>query len=247
MSGFLSTSLSLLKIVCVLAFLGVLFVISGYLAVMWSLSTEEFEMPEVVGLPLAAAQDILTANGLLVEVDEGQLTDDAIPEGHVLRQNPLAGTAIKRQRGIRLTLSSGQPKRQLPMIVGDALPRATIALEQQDVGVEYVSRVYSTEFDKDLVIAQQPNSTELPEGDTVPVRLLVSLGPPPKKYVMPDLVYRNVNEVREYLEALGFRIQERPPNRLDAAQPRGTILRQNPPLGFAVHEGDLIQLVVNIR
>ncbi len=247
MSGFLSTSLSLLKIACVFAFWGMLFVVGGYVAVMWSLGAEEFDMPDVVGLPLVAAQDILTASGLLVEVDEGQLTDDAIPAGHVLRQNPLAGTAIKRRRGIRLTLSSGLPKRLLPLVVGDALPRAKIALEQQEVGVEYVSRVYSTEFDKDLVIAQQPNSTELPEGVTVPVRLLVSLGPPPKKYIMPDLVYRNVGEVREYLETMGFRIQERPPNRLDAGQPLGTILRQNPPLGFAVHEGDLIQLVVNIR
>ncbi len=247
MPGFLSTSFSLLKSVCALAFLGVLFVISGYVAVMWSLSTEEFKMPGVVGMPLAAAQDILMANGLLVEVDEGQLTDDVVPEGHVLRQNPLAGTAIKRQRGIRLTLSSGLPKRLLPMVVGDALPRATIALEQQDVGVEYVSRVYSTEFAKDLVIAQQPNNTELPEGVVVPARLLVSLGPPPKKYVMPDLVYRSVGDVREYLEAMGFRIQERPPGRLDAGQPLGTILRQNPPQGFAVQEGDLIQLVVNSR
>ena len=247
MSGFLSTSLSLLKIACVLAFWGMLFVVGGYVAVMWSLGTEEFDMPDVVGLPLVAAQDILTANGLLVEVDEGLLTDDAIPAGHVLRQNPLAGTAIKRRRGIRLTLSSGLPKRLLPMVVGDALPRATIALEQQEVGVEYVSRVYSTEFAKDLVIAQQPNSTELPEGVTVPVRLLVSLGPPPKKYIMPDLVYRNVGEVREYLETMGFRIQERPPNRLDAGQPLGTILRQNPPQGFAVQEGDLIRLVVNAR
>jgi len=247
MSGFLSTSLSLLKIVFALGFLGVLFIVSGYLAVMWSLSSEEFQMPDVVGLPLAAAQDILTANGLLVEVDEGKLTDDVIPEGHVLRQNPLAGTAIKRQRGIRLTMSSGLPKRELPMIVGDALPRATIALEQQDVGVEYVSRVYSTEFGKDMVIAQQPSSTELREGVTVPARLLVSLGPPPRKYVMPDLLYRNADVVRDYLERLGFRVQVRPPDQLDAAQPLGTILLQNPPLGFAVQTGDLIQLVVNLR
>ena len=243
MSSFFSTLLSLLKIVCAVALFGVVFIASGYLAVYWALSAEEFEVPDVVGRPLGDAERILTQRGLLVEVEEVSLADDDVPEGHVLRQNPPAGTAIKRQRGIQLTLSSGVRLAVLPVTVGNALPRAQIALEQKNVGVEYVARVHSWEFEKDRVIAQQPDSAELPRGTTVPARLLVSLGPPPRIYVMPDLVYRSEDEVVPFLEKLGFRVQTLPqPTR---GQPQGTIVRHEPSIGFPVREGDLIVLRVN--
>ncbi len=245
MSSFISIFVSLLKIGAVLAVFGLVFVVSGYLGVQWALSAEEFKVPDVKGLELVQAQDLLAVQGLIVEVDSVQLTDREVPAGHVLRQNPLAGTAIKRQRGIRLTLSLGMPRRVLPMIVGDALRRAQIALEQQKVDVEYVARVYSNEFGKDQVIGQQPNSTDLPEGTVVPARLLVSLGPEPRTYVMPDLVYRNVDGLREQLERLGFRVQVREVQRPLPGQPPGTIITHRPPLGFAVREGDTIVLQVN--
>lgn len=245
MSSFVSTFVSLLKIGAVLAVFGLVFVVSGYLGVQWALSAEEFKVPDVKGMELAQASDLLAVQGLIVEVDSVQLTDREVPAGHVLRQNPLAGTAIKRQRGIRLTVSRGVLTRVLPMIVGDALRRAQIALEQQEVDVEYVARVYSTEFAKDQVIGQQPNSTDLPEGTVTLARLLVSLGPEPRKYVMPDLVYRNADGLQEQLERLGFRVQVRQVQRRVPGQPPGTIIFHQPPLGFAVREGDTIVLHVN--
>jgi len=245
MSSFSSTVVSLLKIGTVLAVFGVVFVVAGYMGVQWALSAEEFQVPDVKGMDLAQANDVLAAQGLIVEVDPTRLTDNDVAEGHVLRQNPLAGTAIKRQRGIRLTLSRGKPQRNLPMIVGDALQRAQIALEQQDVGVEYIARVYSQEFAKDQVIGQQPNSTELPEGTTVPARLLVSLGPQPRAYVMPDLVYRNGDVLKAQLEDMGFRVQIRESQRRVPGQPPGTIVTHQPSLGFKVQEGDTIVLNVN--
>lgn len=245
MSSFVSTFVSLLKIGAVLAVFGLVFVVSGYLGVQWALSAEEFKVPDVKGMELAQASDLLAAQGLIVEVDAVPLTDHDVPAGHVLRQNPLSGTAIKRQRGIRLTLSLGMPRRVLPMVVGDALRRAQIALEQQDVDVEYVARVYSNEFGKDQVIGQQPNSTDLPEGTVVPARLLVSLGPEPRTYLMPDLVYRNADGLQEQLERLGFRVLVRRVQRPVPGQPPGTIVAHQPPLGFAVREGDTIVLQVN--
>lgn len=245
MSPLVSTLLSLLKIGAVIAALGVAFVVAGYVAVQWSLSAEEFEVPDVKGMELEAARELLAAQGLIVEVDSTRLTDDEVPEGAVLRQNPLAGTAIKRQRGIRLTLSSGKPRRDLPMIAGDAVQRAQIALEQSEVVVEYVARAHSSEFARDQVIAQQPSATDLPEGERVATRLLVSNGPLPRAYVMPDLVYRDGETMRRQLERLGFRVQVREaPSRLPG-QPPGTILTHEPSPGFKVVQGDSIVLSVN--
>lgn len=245
MSSFVSTILSLLKIGAVIAALGVAFVVAGYMAVGWSLSADEFEVPDVKGMELDEAHELLAAQGLIVEVDQQKLTDQEVPEGHIVRQNPLAGTAIKRQRGIRLTLSAGKPLREMPMVVGDALQRAQIALQQRDVGVEFVARVHSGEFAKDQVIAQQPNNTELPDGTTVPVRLLVSQGPRPRAYVMPDLVYRDSDTVQRWLERYGFRVQVRDALTRVPGQPPGTIVTHQPSLGFKVVQGDTIVLNVN--
>ena len=49
MTKVLPTIVSLLKIGLVIAFLGTLFVTSGYIGVQWALSAEEFDVPDVKG------------------------------------------------------------------------------------------------------------------------------------------------------------------------------------------------------
>ena len=163
----------------------------------------------------------------------------------MLRQNPLPGTAIKRRRGIRLTLSSGVPRRELPMVVGNALQRAQIALQQENLEVEYVARVYSTEFGRDRVIGQQLSSIEPLSEATAPVRLLVSLGPPPTKYVMPDLAYLDANQLGPQLERLGFNVQRLPSASRAPGRPPTTIISTDPSMGFPVEQGDVIKLYLN--
>ncbi len=245
MNAFVSTLVAVFKVGLAIAVFGVLFVVGGYLGVQWALSAEEFEVPDVKGMELTEATALLAAQGLIVEVDGQTLTDNVVPEGSVLRQNPLAGTAIKRQRGIRLTLSSGPPRRELPMVVGNALQRAQIALQQKSLEVEYVARVHSREFAKDRVIGQQLSSTELPEGASVPVRLLVSLGAPPRKYVMPDLTYLDANEIGPQLVRYGFNVQRLPSATSAPGRPPTTIIRTEPSQGFPVEQGGVIKLYLN--
>jgi serine/threonine-protein kinase len=245
MSALVSSLTTILKIGLVTAVCGVLFIVGGYLGVQWALSAEEFEVPDVQGMELDEATELLAAQGLIVEVDSQSLTDNVIPEGAILRQNPLAGTAIKRQRGIRLTLSAGAPRRELPMVVGNALQRAQIALQQKNLEVEYVARVFSSEFARDQVIGQQPSSTELPEGTSVPVRLLVSNGPPARKYVMPDLAYRDADVIAPQLERLGFNVQRLPSASGAPGRPPSTIISTDPSQGFPVEQGDVIRLYLN--
>ena len=245
MSGFLSTLLSLLKIGVVLGILGTLFIVGGYIGVQWALSAEEFDVPDVKGMEVGDAMDLLAQSGLIVDIDTEQLTDDDIPFGHVVMQNPLAGTAIKRQRGIHLILSSGPPRRNVPLTVGNALQHAQISLQQQNVGVEYVARVHSDEFARDQIIAQQPTTTDLPEGEVVDARLLVSLGPEPTKYIMPDLAYRDVGEIQAQLERLGFQVRVRGHGVVVRGRSADTIIRHEPSAGFPISVGEPIILYQN--
>ena len=244
MSRSISVIIALVKIASVLAFAGVLFGIGGYVAVLMALSGEEIRVPDVVGMPSEEAQTLLADSGLVVELDDIEFSDQEIPRGHVLRQNPPAGTSIKRQRGITLTLSSGLAHVYVPDTTGDIFTRAQIALQQQDVEIDYIARVYSREYPEDRVIAQQPDISEVEPGSTIPARLLVSLGPPPTVYVMPELIGRPLDQVRPFLESHGFRLAP-VRERSDPGVPRGTVINQQPSPGFQVTTGDVITLVVS--
>jgi len=152
---------------------------------------------------------------------------------------------LKRIRTVRLMLSTGPRERVLPTMVGDSRSRALIALEQQGFEVDYVAVAPSTEVPRDTIIAQEPDPAELPIGQTAPLRLLASLGPPVRYYVMVDLIGREVAVVRPYLEGLGFRVAEGPNRRVIANVPPGTIVMQTPSVGFRIAQGGEIVLEVS--
>lgn len=245
MSRITSTLLALAKIVVVVGLAGVVFVASGYLTIKWALSGEVLEVPAVLGMPLEDARDKLRSGGLTAAISEERLPDPAVPEGAVLRQNPPAGSSVKHQRSVRLILSAGPPERTIPDTYGEVVTRARIALEQQEVPVAWEAQVHSSEVAEDRVIAQRSGSVEArPGGDGTPTRLLVSMGEPPRTYVMPDLLSRPLDEVREFLQAKGFRLA--PPRRVgQRGVQAGVVINQTPSPGYPVHEGATIQLTVS--
>lgn len=231
--------------VAVLVASGILFAFGGWLAVELAVSGPEARVPDVRGLPAEAARAQLEAAGMTADVDPERLLDESLPANHVVRQVPSPGTPLKRIRTVTLMLSSGPRERSLPTMVGDSRSRALIALEQQGFEVDYVAVAPSTEVPRDTIIAQEPDPAELPVGQTAPLRLLASLGPPTRYYVMVDLIGREVAAVRPYLEGLGFRVTEGPNRRVIANVPPGTIVMQSPSAGFRIAEGAEIVLQVS--
>lgn len=202
-------------------------------------------VPDLVGMSVEEAEAALAEHGMTAEVDDDVLPLDDIPAHHVAQQNPGAGTALKRVRVVRLMLSSGPPLLELPSLVGDSRSRALIALQQQELEVDFVAVAPSYTVPRDTIIAQQPEPGDLEVGSTAPLRLLSSLGPPVRHYVMVDLVGRPVAIVRPYLESLGFRVSEGPNRRLVANVAPGTIVSHTPRPGFKIAEGGQIVLQVS--
>lgn len=235
--------LSLVRVLGVLAVFALLFVGSGYLAVRWALGGEEVQVPDLMGLPVEEAEEIVERHGLEAERDDLRLPDPEVPSDHVVRQSPLPGTPVKRQHGVRLTLSSGPPPLVLPETAGDVFTRAEIALQQHDVTVEYVARAHSAEVPESRVISQEPSSAELEPGQPAVVRLLVSMGPQPRRFVMPDLIGQPLEPVEAFLRRHGFRVGE-PRRRPSQSVPPGTVVGQRPAAGYQVTEGALVELEV---
>jgi beta-lactam-binding protein with PASTA domain len=237
---------SLGRLAFVLMLSAVMFVAGGWLMAKYAVSGAVELVPDIVGIDRAAAVAMLEASGMELEIDEDRLQVDRIPADHVVRQEPPAGTPVKRMRVVRVMLSTGPLVRSVPDLVGDSRQRALIALEQQGVTVDYVASAPSYEVARDTIIAQSPEPEIVAAGQVDrPLRLLTSLGAPAQYYVMPNLVTLPVAQVRNGIEALGFRVNEGPNRRVHSNIPPGTIVRQSPQPGFRIAAGAEIVLQVS--
>jgi serine/threonine-protein kinase len=200
----------------------------------------EIRVPELVGKPVDQARTQATDLGLVVRVDEARRPDAKFPAGHVLGQDPAAGSTARRQRSLRLWVSSGPRVVVAPNLIGESERAAQIRLTQDGVTAAMVSEIRDRDYAPDVVIAQDPPANVT----TSEVRLLVNRGEDRASYVMPDLIGVSAARAADLLRAKGFRVS------IGAQQsapgiPPGIVIRQLPAGGYQVHPGDAISLEVS--
>jgi eukaryotic-like serine/threonine-protein kinase len=200
----------------------------------------EVQVPQLAGRSLDEARSMATDLGLTLRVDEARRPDTKVPEGRVLGQEPQAGSTARRQRGVRIWLSSGPRVVVAPRLVGESERAAQIRLTQEGVATATVAEIRDATYPPGVVVAQDPP----PDTRTSEVRLLVNRGEDRASYVMPDLIGVNGDSVADLLRSRGFRVsivaQQSTPG-----IPPGVVIRQTPAGGYQVHPGDSISLEVS--
>lgn len=216
------------------------FLIFAAIAMRVAVRARETRVPSLVGQSLQAATASAASAGLAVRVDEARRPDTKIAVGHVLDQEPAAGSTARRQRTVRLVVSAGPAVALVPALIGESERAARIRLTQVGLALGPVAEVRSAEYPPDVVIAQDPAANI----QAVEVRLLVNRGEDRAVYVMPDLIGVSGELAAEALRARGFRVaivaQQSSPG-----IPPGVVLRQTPRGGYQVHPGDAISLEVS--
>jgi eukaryotic-like serine/threonine-protein kinase len=125
----------------------------------------------VVGLPEAQARERLEGADLQVE-REGVFAEE--PPGVVVSQEPGTGQEVERGSTVRIQVSEGTGRVEVPDVVGLLVDEARAALDEQDLQANVVA-VPSRE-PEGTVVAQNPAGGEqATRGDAV--RLNVSRGP----------------------------------------------------------------------
>ena len=200
----------------------------------------EVSIPNLVGQPVDAARLAASDLGLVVRVEEGRRPDAKIPAGYVLGQDPAAGSSARRQRTLRVWVSSGPRIVVAPNLIGESERAAQIRLTQDGVTAATIAEIRDRDYPPDVIIAQDPP----PDSRTSEVRLLVNRGEDRASYVMPDLIGVNGLRAAEVLRAKGFRVsivaQQSAPG-----LPPGVVIRQVPAGGYQVHPGDSVSLEVS--
>ena len=227
----------LLLLVCAMAATYVLFALIGMRA---AVRAREVPVPNLVGAVVdQAAQTVATA-GLGLRVDPNQRADDQVPAGRIVQQDPPPGMPTRRQRSIRVWVSSGPARTTVPALVGHTERTALMRLGEEGLQIASVSEFRSPNYPADAVVAQDP----APSSRAPQVSLLLNRGEQATTYVMPDLIGTSGERAAEALRTRGFRVAivgSQP----YAGVPPGTVVRQQPAGGFQVAPSDLISIEVS--
>jgi|RhiMethySRZTD1v2_1073278.scaffolds.fasta_scaffold51338_3 eukaryotic-like serine/threonine-protein kinase len=131
------------------------------------------------------------------------------------------------------------PTQSVPNVVGDRLPDARKAIEQEQLTVGHITREPNATVGKGKVISQDPDATEfLNKGD--PVDLVVSTGP--KMVAVPDnLIGMPLNQAKQALEAVGLQWNV---EREQSNQPKNEVLGTDPQSGTQVRPHSTVTLTV---
>jgi serine/threonine-protein kinase len=205
-----------------------------------ALRAQEVRVPDLVGLAADGASQALTDVGLALRVDPNQRPDERVPAGRIVQQDPLAGSQARRQRTIRVWVSSGPRTTVVPVLVGQTERTARIRVAEDGLEIATTSEFRSPDYSPDAVVAQDP----APSSRAPQVSLLLNRGEAATTYVMPDLIGTNGDRAAETLRTRGFRVtivgsQPYP------GVPPGTVVRQQPAGGFRVGPADPISLEVS--
>jgi beta-lactam-binding protein with PASTA domain len=163
---------------------------------------EVFPVPEVVGLPVEEAEQILQNDEgeFLVRLQEEANND--VPENQVISQDPGANTEHPKGTTITLTISTGQSEALVPNVVGATQAEAESAIRGQGLN-PVVTTEASDSVEEGRVISQDPGP-DTPVTPGANVTIVVSSGQGEAE--VPNVVGRSEQAARGQLEAAGFEV-----------------------------------------
>ena len=204
------------------------------------------EVPNVVGMTEAEAEDALTGVGLKL----GQVTQehsDTVPAGRIIRQNPAAARKVSRGTEVRLVVSKGPEAAEetvsAPELSGMSVADALAALD--DLGLNGAeAQEYSDTVPEGEIIRQEPAAgTELPLGSTVTIVVSRGSQPGDETVSVPDISGMSVAEALAALDDLGLNGAEA--QEYSDTVPEGEIIRMEPAAGTELPLGSTVTIVVS--
>jgi beta-lactam-binding protein with PASTA domain len=205
-----------------------------------ALRTREVVVPPLTGKTVNEASAILLDAGLALRVEEGRRVDAKVPSGQVVAQEPQPGLHTRRQRSVKVWVSSGARATIVPALLGESERTAQMRAQQDGIELGAIAEIRSADYPADSVVAQTPS----PKTNAPKVALLVNRGERGATYVMPDLIGVNGDRAADLLRARAFRVAVVGDHPYPGV-PAGIVLRQNPQAGFQIAPGEPISLEVS--
>jgi len=230
-----------LMFVFTLFFIAIFSMVAGYVMYTQIGRTNTMAMPSFIGYSELDAIERINEAGLkLAKINLVPSTDH--PPDTVIDQTPRPFTEIRRGRSVVLDIAESLEQTTVPDLKGIEERYGLVTLGEQGLIQGKVARAFHPSQTVDSVIATfPPAGEEVPKGTSVDV--LVSRGPRPEAYVMPDLLQRTEQNAREQLTQAGFVIlPER--QKVNRSSLVGKVIDQEPKPGRKLEPGQEVKLIV---
>jgi serine/threonine-protein kinase len=165
----------------------------------------------------------------------GERFDPSVPKGFVLSQDPPPDTPVREHRKVSVMVSLGEEFSSVPELFGSSLRGARLMVERAGLRVGTITRAPSEEVGEGMVVASDPPAEAVLPHDAA-IGVLLSTGPGPETYVVPELLGRDVAAVKDQLEGMGFRVI------IPTRAVRGVVFFQDPAPGSRIARGGTILL-----
>lgn len=214
--------------------------LSALTAMRFAVQGREVPMPDVVGKGAIPAQQILRGRGVGMKVEDRIFSN--LPVDTIVRQSPPPNMRVKTGQSAHVVLSLGPQKVTIPQLTDRSLRAAQVELLRGGMQLGEVSSAYLPNGLADTVTQQDPapGNTEV----TGPhANLLVSLGPRPAAYVMPELAGLSLAEAQAKLGSAGLRLSKLSPVPAPDST-SGTVVGQTPARGQRIDSSSTIELQI---
>ena len=219
-------------------------IVSAFAVVALLLRQEEVRVPDLTGQDLVNVIETVSQQGLQLKVDRRE-PHPTLPRDIVVSQTPLPGGGIKKGRQIHVVLSQGPSDTQAVKLVGENFRKADIMIRQAGFSPGSVSRVFSDNVERDIVMAQDPEAgSPLQKGGAI--SMLISTGRKLPRYVMPKLAGKKAEEALRTMDRMG--LQYRINTRTAGDQSSGTsriVVNQKPAPGYPVAADATVDIAVS--
>jgi eukaryotic-like serine/threonine-protein kinase len=200
---------------------------------------QEVNVPDVVGDDYEDAFDKLKAKGL--DVNRQEVFDPEIEDGHVIRQNPSPGTAVKEHAVITLHVSKGPEKENMPDVEGYNIESAQALLKDKgftDIEINYEE---SDSEPEGTVLTQSPDRDEKVTPADTTVTLSVSSGAPTVQ--ISNLIGLTQQDVETFASNEGLTAEFT--SEFSDTVEKGKVISQDPAPFTQVEKGATISVVLS--
>ena len=133
----------------------------------------ELTVPDFTALDMRTVQHVAKNLHLRVEVADSVFVKH-LPLGVVFSQNPMAGSRVKKNRRIFVTINSTVPRMvSVPSVIGYSLRQASAELTASGLGVGKLK--YVSDIATNNVLRQQYNGKDIPAGRKVETESKIDL------------------------------------------------------------------------
>jgi len=178
--------------------------ISALTAMQFAIHGREVTIPKLVGMTPFEAERAVSNSGLQVAI-ERQFYSPDIPEGRIMTQMPAPGTKVRRGWMIRVAQSLGPQRVAIPEVTGQSERVAELNIRRRSLNLASIALINLPDTPTDQVVSQSPPANA--SGVAAPkISLLVSAGPEPASYVMPDLTGQPLGSATLALQDANVRV-----------------------------------------